>query len=157
MSFGINLMLAALWAALIGPFTPTNLLVGFVAGFLVLTLAASTGFNTGYPRRVVAIIVLAVFTIYELILANFRVAWYTISTLRSLRPAILDVPLEPGMSDAEITLLSSLITLTPGTLTLDVSNDRSILRVHFMHVEDPQAAIEDIKDGFERRVREATR
>jgi multicomponent Na+:H+ antiporter subunit E len=57
----------------------------------------------------------------------------------------------------EITFLANLITLTPGTLSLDVSDDRSVLYVHGMFVEDPQQMREQIKNGFERRVLELLR
>lgn len=157
MSFGVNLILAALWAALIGPFTPSNLLVGFIVGYLVLCVTAIAGFGGNYARRVRAIVFLVLYTIYELAVANVRVAYYTISSLSSLSPAILDVPLKPGMSDGEICLLSSLITLTPGTLTIDVAPDRLSLSVHFMHVDDAETAVRSIQNGFERRVLEATR
>ena len=61
------------------------------------------------------------------------------------------------MTDPEITLLANLITLTPGTLTLDVSADKRQMFVHFMHVDDPAEAVQEIKSGFERRILEATR
>jgi multicomponent Na+:H+ antiporter subunit E len=157
MSFGTNLLLAVLWAALIGPFTPANLLAGFVIGYLVLRLTSGRHNQPDYVRRSTATVELAAFTVFELILANLRVALYTVSSLRSLRPAILRVPLEEGLTDTEITLLSTLITLTPGTLTIDVAEDRSALFVHFMHVDDNDRAIREIKDGFERRILEATR
>lgn len=157
MSLGTNLLLALLWASLIGPFTPTNLALGFVVSYMLLRACVRTRCGSAYSRRALALIFLAVYTIYELIVANVRVAYYTVSRLSALRPCVLAVPIREGLSDGEITLLSSLITLTPGTLTLDIADDRSALFVHFMHVEDPKAAIAQIRDGFERRVLEVTR
>lgn len=58
-------------------------------------------------------------------------------------------------SDFQITLLANLITLTPGTLTVDVTDDRSALIVHAVDCPDPDAARRDIADGFERLIREA--
>ncbi len=60
-------------------------------------------------------------------------------------------------SDVEITLLANLVTLTPGTLSLDVSEDRSTLFVHAMFVDDPDVLRREIKHGFERRVLELLR
>ena len=60
-------------------------------------------------------------------------------------------------AEGEICLLSSLITLTPGTLTIDVAPDRLSLSVHFMHVDDEESAVRSIQNGFERRVLEVTR
>jgi multicomponent Na+:H+ antiporter subunit E len=153
--FAANILFAVAWAAVIGPFTPTNLAAGFVVGYLALLLAA--GGRGHYFRRSRSALALVVYTVYELTKANIRVAWYTVSRLSDLHPAILAVPLEENLTNAEITLLGSLITLTPGTLTMDVSADRRTMFIHFMHVENPEAAIAEIKSGFERRVLEATR
>jgi multicomponent Na+:H+ antiporter subunit E len=156
-TLGTNLLLALLWAALIGPFTPANLLVGFVVGYLILRLCSPRGDEAEYVRRAWAAFRLAGFTIVSLIQANLRVARHTVSRLGSLRPAVLAVPLEEGLSDAEVTLLATLITLTPGTLTLDVSGDRRLMFVHFMHIDDEESAIDSVKSGFEKRILEVTR
>lgn len=157
MTFGTNLLLAVLWAALIGPFTPVNLLFGFGVGYVALRLCNVNKDDRGYVRRAIATAMLALYTIYELVMANVRVAWQTVAPLGGLRPAILRVPLEPGMTDIEITLLSTLITLTPGTLTMDLSDEGDALFIHFMHVDDVDEAIDAIKRGFERRILEVTR
>jgi len=157
MTLGTNLLIAVLWASLIGPFSPSNLLVGALVGYVVLRLCGDRTETPTYIRRVLAILRLGIFTVKEIIVANLRVAWYTVSSLRSLRPGVLRVPLEPDSTDAEITLLATLITLTPGTLTIDVAEERDALFVHVMHVDDPTSAIRDMKRGFERRIHEVTR
>jgi multicomponent Na+:H+ antiporter subunit E len=73
-----------------------------------------------------------------------------------MRPGVVAVPLD-ARTDAEITLLANLITLTPGTLSLDVSADRSFLYVHAMYVDDVNDVKRQIKDGFERRLLEVMR
>ena len=70
-----------------------------------------------------------------------------------MRPAIVAIPLDVRR-DFEITLLANLITLTPGTLSLDVSSDKRVLYVHSMYVDDIDAFRREIKNGFERRVKE---
>ena len=70
---------------------------------------------------------------------------------------VLTVPLEEDVTDAEVTLLAILVTLTPGTLTLDVIGNNEAMLIHFMHVEDPEESIKEIKEGFERRILEVTR
>jgi len=71
-------------------------------------------------------------------------------------PAIVAVPLE-ARTAAEITLLSSLITMTPGSLSIDVADDGSVIYVHSMFVEDVDAFRASIKDDLERRVLELLR
>ena len=73
-----------------------------------------------------------------------------------MTPGIVRVPLE-AETNLEITLLANLITLTPGTLSLDVSDDRKVLYVHAMYLKDKQAFIDDIKNGFEKRLLEILR
>ncbi len=92
------------------------------------------------------------FFLWELVLANLRVARDVLLPVGRLRPAIVAVPLDLK-TDWQITLLAILITLTPGTLSLDVSTDRKVLFLHAMHVDDPEALRREIKSGFERRVR----
>jgi multicomponent Na+:H+ antiporter subunit E len=152
--FASNILLAILWSLLIGPFAPNNLLVGFLVGMMALALCSRAG--RVYAMRFWATASLLIFLTIELVKANVRVAYYTVSRLKNLRPAILAVPLEQ-LTDTEITLLANLITLTPGTLTIDVSEDKRQMFVHFMHVDNPTEAVQEIKDGFERRILEATR
>ena len=69
---------------------------------------------------------------------------------------VIEVPIE-AKTDLEITLLANLITLTPGTLTLDVAPDRKSLYVHAMFVDDPEQIRAEIKNGMERRLLEVMR
>jgi multicomponent Na+:H+ antiporter subunit E len=150
MMLAANLLLALLWAIMLGSLSLLNIGVGFVAGYLVLVVV--TGTRSNYVRRTTAGASLFLFIAYEILVANLRVAWYTISSLRSLEPAVLAVPLQDDISDGEVTLLSVLVTLTPGTLSIDLSEDRRELYVHFMHVDDPDEAIRSITEGYERRI-----
>lgn len=154
MMLAANILLAIVWASLIGPFSPANILVGFVIG--MISLAGCSRQGRAYAKQFRDISALLLYLGWELVIANVRVAYYTVSRLERLRPAVVGVPLEP-LSDSEVTLLAMLVTLTPGTLTLDVSPDRKTMYVHFMHVDDPDKAIDDIKNGFERRIMEAMR
>jgi multicomponent Na+:H+ antiporter subunit E len=74
-----------------------------------------------------------------------------ITLAHTMRPGVVAVPLEL-QTDAAITLLANLITLTPGTLSLDVSADRRVLYVHTMYLDDVEQFRREIKEGFERRV-----
>lgn len=153
-----NIVLALIWVLLLGPFTPGNLLLGYLIGFVLIWLAGGTsGRARGYVRRTRAAVALGVYTLAELVKSNLRVAKLVLSPLGNRRPAVLAVPVPADATDTEITLLANLITLTPGTLTMDVAQDRSAIFVHFVHVDDPEAEIESIRTGFERRILEVTR
>src|SRR5690606_38861513 len=109
-------------------------------------------------RRLRRIGALAALFVYELFLSAVRVGVLVARpNLRAhLKPAIIAFPLTVT-SDREITLLANLITLTPGTLSIDVSEDRKVLYVHAISVEDREALIRDIASGFEARVMEVFR
>lgn len=84
--------------------------------------------------------------IWELVRSNIRVAWDVITITHYMKPGILAVPLE-AETNLEITLLANFISLTPGTLSLDVSSDHKVLFVHAMYLTD----IDDFK-AVERRL-----
>lgn len=151
--FLLNLILALVWAAVTASFAPGNLAFGFVLGFIALWLVRHRfeARNWNRPARIVQLIWLF---LSELFLSAFRVARDTISPRMGFRPAIIAVPLDVD-KDVDIMLLANLISLTPGTLSVDVSADRTTLYVHAMNVTDPEALRREIKDGFERRIREA--
>jgi multicomponent Na+:H+ antiporter subunit E len=158
--------LGALWVLLTGGYTLGNALVGVAMGLVLVRLARDPRAPTALgalddrlawtARRAWACVGLFVFFVRELVVANVRMAYYTIMPLSRIRPGIVAVPLEP-MSDAAVTLLANLITLTPGTLSVELSPDRRTLYVHAMEVDDPAAVVREIKTGFERRVREVMR
>lgn len=152
-----NVFLALVWSLMIGSFTPANFLVGFVLGYAVLRLASLRSNRSAYFRKVGTTIGFFVYFVLEMIKANIMMAVYTLRPLSRLSPGIIAVPLEPGMTDFELSTLANVTTLTPGTLSLDISEDRSTFFVHFMHVEDPEEAVRQVKDGFERRLLQITR
>ena len=97
---------------------------------------------------------LLVLFLRELIMSAVKVAWLVVQPKLNLRPAIIAYPLTVT-TDAQITLLANMITLTPGTLSVDVSDDRKILYVHAISVSDRDALVRDIAGGFERKIIEA--
>ncbi len=151
--FLINIMLSIAWAALLGEFSTVNMISGFVFGYFMLWLMQSIWGTTNYSRKLWRIIIFVAYFLKELMIANVRVAYSVLAPNNQMRPGIAAIPLDIK-SDAEITMLANLITLTPGTLSLDVSDDRKVLYVHGIHIYDLDEFKQDIKNGFERRVRE---
>ena len=70
-----------------------------------------------------------------------------------MRPGVIGIPIR-AKTDLEITILANLITMTPGTLSLDISPDRRTLYIHAMYIHDPGALRKDIQENLERRVLE---
>ena len=110
-----------------------------------------------YPLRLWRVMNLLVFFVWELLLANLRLAYDVLTPGYRLRPGVVAIPIEVR-SDTEITLLANMITLTPGSFSLDVSADRRVLYVHVMYLdEDVDEFRRKIKNGFERRILEVMR
>jgi len=148
-----NLLLALAWAALQGDFSLMNLITGYALGYLILAALVKGGVleSSRYVSKVYFAIGLAGFFLWELVLANMRLALDVATPSFRMTPGIVAVPLETTR-DSEILLLAMLINLTPGSVALDVSDDRSVMYVHVMYMADAAAARAEIKTGFERRV-----
>lgn len=151
-----NVLLALVWVALTGRFSGGNLLLGFGVGFVALLALRRRGEAPDYFDKLPQALSFLAFYLRELVLANLRVAQVVIHPRPRILPGVVAIPLDVR-SDAEITLLANLITLTPGTLSLDVSSDRKVLYVHGMDIPDREEFRRSVKDGFERRVIELLR
>jgi multicomponent Na+:H+ antiporter subunit E len=145
----LNLALMALWVATTGAFSYANGALGFLAGFIVLWWLKPLLGSTAYFRKLPLVLWFSVLFLWEVLKSNLRVAWDVITPNRLRRPGIVAVPLD-AKSDLEIAVLANLITLTPGSLCLDVSEDRRTLYVHAMFVDEPDQIRREIKQRFER-------
>lgn len=98
------------------------------------------------------------FILRELVISNLRITYDILTPGRRMNPAIIAIPLDV-QSDFEIVALATLITFTPGTLSLKVSDDKKILYVHEMYIpgNDTEAVKKRIKTKFERRILEIIR
>lgn len=153
-----NILLTLIWVFLTGEYKFNNFLFGFILSFIILRILSGAGDKGAkkYFKIVPRIITFIAFFIWELTKANIQVAYEVITPKFTMEPGIVAFPLD-AKTDLEITLLANLITLTPGTLALDVSSDRSVLYVHGMYVMNKKEFIADIKQGFEKRLLEILR
>lgn len=152
----LNVFIAFLWMFLTVTFNASTFIVGFLLGALMLWI--TKGFFPGrfYMNRVWAVIKLILLFFKELILANIHVLVLIVQPKMPIKPAIFALPtvLE---KDWEITLLSNLITLTPGTLVIDVSDDSKTLYIHALDYGNADEAIDSIKNTFEKAIQEVSR
>jgi len=154
--FVLNLLLSLAWMALTGQFTPVNLIIGFALGYLLLWIMQRTGKPSVYFLKGRQVVHFVIFFALEVIKSNIRVAYDVLTPRHRMTPGIVAIPLD-AKTDTEITLLANLITLTPGTLSLDVSTDRRVLYVHAMYIEDSDRFRREIKEGLERKLLEVLR
>lgn len=151
-----TVILAGAWLALTGDPTLGNLVLGLVCSGLSVALAQPAGTARAPSFRPWATLRFAVYYLKEMVVSNLRVARGILDPTMAVQPAVVAVPLEEH-SDEELLVLTSLLSFTPGTLVLDLSEDRRTLYVHAMDAPDIEALRGQLKDDFERRVMEMVR
>ncbi|WP_181704350.1 Na+/H+ antiporter subunit E [Chthonobacter albigriseus] len=152
----LSAVLAVAWSAVNGSFSVVNILFGFALGALTLSLVRPDLNLQGTKVRPLRLLSLIGLFLVELIKSGIRVAKILMRRDLDLKPGMVAYPLA-DLRDFEITLLANLITLTPGTLSVDVSDDRRLLYVHCVDMPDAQAVIDDIRGGFEKKILETFR
>jgi multicomponent Na+:H+ antiporter subunit E len=148
-----NILLALAWAALQGEFSLGSLLTGHVLGYLILLGLVRGGVlgRSRYIGKVYLATGLGFFFLWELVRANLRLAFDVATPRFQMKPGIIALPLDVTQ-DSEILLLAMLVNLTPGSVALDVSDDRRVMYIHVMYISSPDNARAEIKQGFERRI-----
>ena len=150
-----NLLMAIVWMLLQNSSTIGSFLFGYGMGLLVLWVLHLFGGYELYTRRVYALIKLIILFFKELIMANIAVFKTVLRPKISINPGIVEVCTElkhPG----EVVLLAVMITLTPGTLSINLSPDNHSIYVHALDVPDRESMIEQIRH-MEKAIMEVTR
>lgn len=149
--FLLNILLTIIWVFLTGTFNAVNFWFGFLISYFVLWLIAESKESKKYFVIVPQIIAFIFYFLVQLVKANIQVAIDVVRPKIRLEPAIIKYPLD-AKTDLEITLLANVITLTPGSFSLDISTDRKALYIHAMHIDSKEKFIRDIKNGYEKRI-----
>ncbi len=131
----LNILLAVAWMMLTGEVSSGTFTAGLLVGYLLLWLTRPAWGETRYFSKLLPVIRFVLYFLKELLVANLKVAYDIVTPKDHMVPGIVAVPLDVK-SDIEITLFANLVTLTPGTLSLDVSPDRRTLYVHALYVKD---------------------
>lgn len=148
----INIILTLVWAGLLGGVSLQNLVSGFMVSYLVLWLVTrGQRGHDSYFGKVPRFIGFLFYYLWELVQSNAVIAYDVLTPTHYMRPGVIGIPID-AETDLEITVLANLITMTPGTLSLDISPDRKTLYVHAMYIKDPDKLRAEIKENLERRV-----
>ena len=154
--FLMNLLLSFIWVALTGSMYYTNFVFGFMIGFFILWIMNRNDTDRRYFNKVPRIISFVFYFMYEMVKANVQVAYDVMTPKYFMKPGIVRFPLD-AETEMEINLLSTMISLTPGTLILDISEDRKTMYIHVTYLNDPECFVHDTKTGLEKRLLEAIR
>lgn len=154
--FLMNLLLSFIWVALSGSLYYSNFIFGYMLGFGILWIMNRSETDQRYFYRVPKIISFFFFFLYELIKANVQVAYDVITPKYFFKPGIVRYPVN-AKTDFEINILSTFISLTPGTLIIDISDDKKAIFIHVMYLNDEKRFISSLKTGVERKLLEILR
>ena len=154
--FLLNILLAIAWMLLTGELTAENFIEGLIIGYIILWVSKAALGGTKYFKKIPKAISFFFYFVKELLVANLKVAFDIITPKDYMKPGIVAVPLD-AETDMEITLLANLITLTPGTLSLDISKDKKVLYIHTLYLDDIENFRSEIKNGMEKRLLEVLR
>ncbi|WP_404453112.1 Na+/H+ antiporter subunit E [Virgibacillus necropolis] len=152
----INLIIAVMWMFLQETYTFASFIGGYILGIILLLVLNRFIPDSFYLNRVFKTIQLVFLFMKELYSANMDIVKLVYKPKLEFEPGIFAMPTRLK-SNWEITLLANLITLTPGTLTVAISDDNTHLYIHAMDIDDIDESIAEIKNTFEKAIMEVTR
>lgn len=152
----LNMLLAVIWMTLQNDWTLSGLLAGYALGLLVVWAVRRFFSAPFYARRLWAVGSLLLLFVKELVLSSLAVARHIVAPRLRMKPGIFSYTTELK-AEWEVALLACLICLTPGTLTLDVSDDNRTLYIHAIDIEDAGQLAEQIRATFEAAIVEVSR
>ncbi|OZG72854.1 Na+/H+ antiporter subunit E [Hahella sp. CCB-MM4] len=148
-----SIFLLLVWLGLNNTLAPGHIVLGGILAFLIPLVVA--GLHTPQPRvqRYGLACRYVLMVMYDIVVANIEVAIRILGPMKNLKPGFVAVPIETH-NELMLTILASTISLTPGTVSAEVTKDRKWLYVHVLHMEDEEALIQQIKERYERKLRE---
>lgn len=143
--FAFNLLLAIIWMFLTGTLSVGGFIVGFVIGFLGLAFSRHVLGSGQYVSGALGILRLVSVFVYEMVVANLQLARDILSPVPPFKPGFVSFDVR-DLPPLETVLLANMISLTPGTLTVDSDDEGYTLYIHTVYAQDP----ERIRRGFRR-------
>lgn len=143
-----SLALWLLWLLINNSVAPGIVLLGAALAVLLPLYSHRFWPHRSGLRRPLRLIALLTKVMFDIVIANFHAAKLILGPRKALRPGFIDVPLQ--LTDPlAITMLTSFISLTPGTVSAEVSADRQRLSVHCLDIDDPDATVRHIHQRYQ--------
>ena len=150
----LTVLLTIVWLLLVNRFSWNSVLFGFFLGVLIPFVIRPYWPNMSPMRGPVKIAEYILVVLWDIVMANLTVAYLILfRRAADLQPAWIAIPLDLRTPEA-ITTLAGTITLTPGTVSCDLSAQGHNLLVHCLHAPDPDAVRDEIKTRYEARLKE---
>jgi len=150
----LTMTLVLVWLMLVNTVSAGHIVLGLILGTIIPFLTAPFWPARPKIRSLPTIVVYVLIVLSDIVRANIHVAWLVLFVpARKLRTRFVTVPLALTTPEA-ITVLAGTITMTPGTVSADVSADGRALLVHCLDAPDEQAVVDEIKQRYEARLKE---
>jgi multicomponent K+:H+ antiporter subunit E len=152
----LSLLLLVCWLWLNNTLEPGHVLLGAVLGVAIPYVTRRFWPEPLVVRRPLRVVEYAAVVLYDVVVANLQVAAIILGPLSRVRPAFVRVPLDLR-TDFAVTVLASTVTLTPGTVSVEVEDDgtgRRWLVVHALRCLDADDMVRTIKERYEQRLKE---
>ncbi len=150
----LTILLAVVWILLQNELSAGMVVFGLILGIVIPILTARWWTDRPQGIRPLRMLTYVLLVLWDIIVANVQVAWIILTKSNdSMKPAWVVIPLDLKEPEA-ISILAGTITLTPGTVSADLSDCGRYLLVHALDADDPDAVRDEIKDRYERRLKE---
>lgn len=148
-----SLLLFSIWLLMNNSISPGHIVLAVFFAISIPLLVNSMRSEQPKIRKPWLAVRYFLLVLKDILIANVQVAILVLGPIRKLQPGFIAVPLDVN-SDVGITVLASTVSLTPGTVSVEVSEDKQWLYVHALHLDNEQALIDEIKQRYERPIKE---
>lgn len=150
----LTVLLAIVWTLLQNDVSAGMVVFGIILGIIIPIMTARWWPDRPNDLRVAKMMTYVALVMWDIVVANVEVAWIVLTKRNAdMRPNWVVIPLDL-LSPEAITILAGTITLTPGTVSADLSDEGHSLLVHALDADDPDAVRDEIKVRYERRLKE---
>lgn len=146
-------ILAVIWLLLVNEFSVGHALLGLLLGWLIPVFTLNFWPEKVRIFRPLRLFLFSFLVVYDIAVANIKVAFLILGPTGKLKPAFVRLPLDLH-SDLAISLLANTISLTPGTVSAELSPDRRYLLVHVLHAQDGESLVSAMKSRYEAPIKE---
>ena len=153
---GLNILIAIIWYGLSSSRSPVSLIVGFIMGFLLLSLLRSMITKRSYSFKLFGFLKFFILFIKEFLLSNINMIKIILfKSNADIHPQIIQYHV-PDLAPHQTLILSQCITLTPGTTSIDISTDYKTITIHCIDAKNPEAVTQDIDTHLKKPLKEFT-
>ncbi|OIM98198.1 cation:proton antiporter [Idiomarina sp. MD25a] len=149
----LTLCLLAIWLLLFNSIAPGVVILGLIVTTLLPLLLRPAWPEFKTIKKPHLALIYLVILIFDIVVANFKVAALILGRRKHIKPALFVFPLDM-VDELPVTILASTITLTPGTVSCEITRGRRGILIHAFSDESPEETIKVIRHRYERRLKE---